>query len=177
VVEQGSPYVKPTHFQPALPAIQRRAGTMHVSYAPGTLGLGALPPIDPARVRTPDGQPGFLAEYAANPNLDFSKVLASAVVADPSLAKAPVVEGLPAANQWSVRYTGRFTPTVSGVHRFTIHGSGTAKLVVSGVERGFELADFGNAAFVNVPLTAGEPADVRVEYTRPCALAWRRPTA
>src|SRR5205085_2941824 len=134
------------------------------------LGLSALPPIDPARVTAPNGEHGLLAEYAGNPNLDFSKVLASAVVADPSLAKAPVIQGLPAANAWSVRYTGKFTPTVSGVHRFTLHGSGTARLVVDGVERGFELADFGNAAFVNVPLTAGRPVDVRIEYTPRSAL-------
>jgi beta-glucosidase len=171
VVEQGSPYVKPTHFQPALPAIEQRAGgKVRVTYAQGTLGLNALPPVDPARVTAPNGEHGLLAEYAANPNLDFSKVLASAVVADPSLAKAPAVEGLPAANAWSVRYTGKFTPAISGVHRFTLHGSGTARLIVDGVERGFEWADFGNAAFVNVPLTAGKPVDVRIEYTPRSAL-------
>ena len=172
VVEQGSPYVKPAHLAPALGAIRQRAGTaVRVAYAPGTLGLGALPPIDPALVAAPDGRHGFLAEYAANPNLDFSGApLASAMVADPSLAKAPAVPGLPANNQWSVRYSGRFTPVVSGVHRFTLHGSGTAKLMVDGVERGFELADFGNAAFVNVPLVAGKPVAVRIEYTPRSAL-------
>jgi len=171
VVEQGSPFVKPVHLAPALQAIRARAGAgVRVGYAPGTLGLGALPPIDPALVTVPDGRHGFLAEYAANPNLDFAKPLASALVADPSLAKAPDVAGLPGANQWSVRYSGRFTPSVSGVHRFTLHGSGTARLIVDGVERGFELADFGNAAFVNVPLTAGKPVAIRVEYTPRSAL-------
>ena len=171
VVEQGSPYVKPAHLAPPLSSIRQRAGaTVKVAYAPGTLGLGALPPIDPALVTAPGGERGFLAEYAANPNLDFAKVLASAVVTDPSLAKAPAVAGLPGANQWSVRYSGRLTPRVSGVHRFTLHGSGTARLIVNGIERGFELADFGNAAFVNVPLTAGKPVDIRIEYTPRSAL-------
>ncbi|MEO6041316.1 MAG: glycoside hydrolase family 3 C-terminal domain-containing protein [Croceibacterium sp.] len=171
-VEQGSPYVKPTHFAPALAAIEQRAGSgVRVAYAPGTLGLGALPPVDPRQVAAPGGRAGFLAEYIANPNLDFSgPPLASVVVADPSLGKTPDVLGLPGANQWSVRYTARFTPMVSGVHRFTLHGSGTARLMVAGVERGFELADFGNAAFVNVALTAGKPVDLRIEYTPRSAL-------
>ncbi len=172
VVEQGSPYVRPAHFEPALPAIRTRAGQrVQVSYAPGTLGLGALPPIDVSRVTAPDGEPGFLAEYVANPALDFSgELLATAIVADPSLGAAPQVARLPAANRWSVRYTGRFTPTVSGMHRFSLHGSGSAKLVVDGVERGFEWADFGNQAYVNVPLTAGRPVDIRIEYTPRSAL-------
>jgi len=171
-VEQGSPYVEPRHFQPALPAIAERAGPrVEVSYAPGMLGLKALPPIEPALVRAPGGEPGFRAEYFANPRLDFSDTpFARAVVADPSLSRVPI-EGLPAGNQWTVRYTATFTPATSGVHRFTLHGSGTARLFVDGVEQaGFELADFGNAAYANVPLEAGRPVELRIEYTPRSAL-------
>ena len=32
-------------------------------------------------------------------------------MADPSLAKSPAVDGLPAANQWSVRYSAKYTPS------------------------------------------------------------------
>jgi beta-glucosidase len=176
-VEQGSPYVKPVHFQPALPAIEARAGpAVAVSHAPGTLGLGALPPIDPAQMTAPGGGQGFLAEYVANRDLDFSgEPLARRVVADPSLAAAPDIAGLPEATAWSVRYTGRFTPAKSGVHRFTLHGSGTARLFIDGEERGgFELADFGNAAFANVPLEAGKPVELRIEYTPRSALRPQR---
>ena len=134
VVEQGSPYVKPTHLQPVLPAVTQRAGDrIAVTYAAGTLGLGPLPPFDPASVTTAGGEPGFRAEYFANPNLDFSGTpLGAATVADPSLDKTPPIEGLPKDNQWSVRYTGMFTPAESGMHRFTLHGSGTARLLVDG---------------------------------------------
>jgi len=40
VVEQGSPYVRPAHFQPALPAIQQRAGSA-VTGAGEDTGAGA----------------------------------------------------------------------------------------------------------------------------------------
>lgn len=177
VVEQGSPYVKPVHLAPVLPAVEARAGDrIAVTYAAGTLGLGALPPFDPALVAAPGGERGFRAEYFANPNLDFSGTsLASAVVADPSLDKAPVIEGLPANNQWSVRYTSAFTPRETGVHRFTIHGSGTARLLVDRKSQaGFELADFGNAAYANLDLQAGQPVEIEIDYTPRSALRDQR---
>ena len=177
VVEQGSPYVKPAHLAPALAAVQARAGSrVAVTQADGSLGLGSLPPFDPALVKTGDGQPGWKAEYFANPNLDFSAApLATAVVADPSLAKAPAVDGLPAHNQWSVRYTTSFTPAESGVHRFTVQGSGSARLLIGGKPRGsFELADFGSVAYANVELQAGEPVEVEVDYTPRSALRDQR---
>ena len=176
VVEQGSPYVKPVHVAPVLPAVTARAGDrIAVTYAAGTLGLGPLPPIDPALVRTAEGQPGWRAEYFVNPNLDFSgPPIARAVVADPSLAKAPI-DGLPANNQWSVRYTATFTPAVGGVQRFTLHGSGTARLLVGGKQRaGFELADFANAAYANLDLPAGQPAEIEIDYTPRSALGGQR---
>jgi beta-glucosidase len=159
-----------------LPAVRARAGDgIAVSYAPGTLGLGALPPFDPAQVST-SGEPGWRAEYFANPNLDFSGApIASAVVADPSLAKAPAVDGLPAHNQWSVRYTASFTPATSGVHRFTLHGSGTARLRVNGKEAGgFEWADFGSAAYANLDLEASKPVQLEIDYTPRSALRDQR---
>jgi beta-glucosidase len=177
VVEQGSPYVKPVHLQPVLAAIQARASErIAVTQADGTLGLGALPPFDAAQVAAPGGEPGWRAEYFANPNLDFSGApIATAVVADPSLDKAPAVDGLPKSNQWSVRYTGTFTPAESGVHRFTLHGSGTARLLVDGKPQGqFEWADFGAAAYANLELPAGKPVALEIDYTPRSALRDQR---
>lgn len=177
VVEQGSPYVRPAHLQPALPAIRNRAGRrVQVSHAQGTLGLAPLPPIDPAQLAAPGGGNGFRAEYAANRLLDFSAApLATQLVADPSLAKSPDIAGLPAGNGWSVRYTSTFTPKESGVHRFTLHGSGTARMLIDGQDRGgFELADFGNAAFANVALQAGQAVQIQIEYTPRSALRTER---
>ncbi|HSQ96073.1 MAG TPA: glycoside hydrolase family 3 C-terminal domain-containing protein [Croceibacterium sp.] len=179
VVEQGSPYVKPVHLEPVLPAVQARAGDrITVTQADGTLGLGALPPFDPAQVKTSDGEPGWRAEYFANPNLDFSAApLANATVADPSLDKAPAIAALPANNQWSVRYTASFTPAESGVHRFTLHGSGSARLLVGGKpQAGFELADFGDAAYANLELQTGQPVSIEIDYTPRSALRDQRMT-
>lgn len=173
VVEQGSPFVKPVHLIAPLPAIRERAGSaIRVTHAQGTLGLGALPPVALSMVRAPDGTPGFLAEYYGNRDLDFSREpLGRQVVADPSLAASPDIAGLPGGNGWSVRYTGRFTPDASGTHRFSLHGSGTVRLYIDGKDRGgFELADFGNAAFANVPLVKGREVDIRIEYTPRSAL-------
>jgi beta-glucosidase len=177
VVEQGSPYVKPVHLEPVDAAVRARAGDrIAVSYAPGTLGLRALPPFDAGEVTNGDGEPGFRAEYFANPNLDFGGTpIGTGVVADPSLDKAPPVEGLPKNNQWSVRYTGTFTPAESGVHRFTLHGSGTARLLVDGKQAaGFAWADFANAAYANVDLDAGKPVQIEIDYTPRSALRDQR---
>nr|WP_166180790.1 glycoside hydrolase family 3 C-terminal domain-containing protein [Altererythrobacter segetis] len=176
VVEQGSPYVKPVHLAPVLPAVEARAGSrISVTHADGTLGLGALPPFDAAQVSSGD-EPGWRAEYFANPNLDFSAApIARAVVADPSLDKAPAVDGLPAHNQWSVRYTTTFAPAESGVHRFTLHGSGSARLLVDGKPAGgFEVADFGNAVYANLELEAGKRVALEIDYTPRSALRDQR---
>jgi beta-glucosidase len=177
VVEQGSPYVKPVHLEPVLRAVEARAGErVSVTHADGTLSLGALPPFDSAQVKTASGEPGWRAEYFANPNLDFSAApIASAVLADPSLDKAPAVEGLPGHNQWAVRYTTTFAPAESGVHRFALHGSGTARLLVNGKSAGgFELADFGNAVYANLDLPAAEPVALEIDYTPRSALRDQR---
>jgi beta-glucosidase len=179
VVEQGSPYVNPVHLQPVLAAVQARAGErIAVTQADGTLGLGPLPPFDPAQVTNGDGEPGFRAEYFANPNLDFSGApIGTEAVADPSLDKTPSVEGLPKNNQWSVRYTGTFTPDVGGVHRFTLHGSGTVRLLVDGKRvAGFEWADFGNAAYANLDLEAGKSVQLEIDYTPRSALSEQKMT-
>jgi beta-glucosidase len=177
VVEQGSPYVKPVHLSPVLAAMQARAGErIAVTQADGTLGLGPLPPFDPAQVAAPGGEAGFRAEYFANPNLDFSATpLPTYTGAPPALHTAPAIDGLPANNQWSVRYTGMFRPAETGVHRFTLHGSGSARLLLDGKpQAGFELADFGNAAYANLELEAGKPLALEIDYTPRSALRDRR---
>jgi beta-glucosidase len=177
VVEQGSPYVKPVHLQPVLAAMQARAGErIAITQADGTLGLGPLQPFDASQVATPDGEPGWRAEYFANPNLDFSGSLTQAlIVPDPSLDKAPALGGLPKNNQWSVRDTTTFTPSESGVHRFALHGSGTAHLLVDGrPAAGFDWADFANAAYANLDLEAGKPVTLEIDYSPRSALRDQR---
>jgi beta-glucosidase len=68
-------------------------------------------------------------------------------------------------------------PRESGVHKFSLHGSGSARLYVDGKLQGtFELADFGSSIFANVALTAGKPTEIRIDYSPRAALgAVRRP--
>ncbi|GAA0282603.1 glycoside hydrolase family 3 C-terminal domain-containing protein [Alteraurantiacibacter aestuarii] len=177
VVEQGSPFVAPAHFQPAFPAIAERAGEdIAVTYSAGTLGLRALPAPDPEQFATPDGEPGFLAQYYSSADLEFPQsARAEEVVEDPSLAAAPAIPGLPRNNRWSVRYDSVFTPDQSGLHRFSLHGSGSARLWIGGELMGeFAHADFGNALFANVELPSLEPVAIRIEYTPRSALRAER---
>jgi beta-glucosidase len=177
LVEQGSPWVSPVHAVPAISAISERAGDgTTVSYSPGSRGLRALPAPDVAQFATADGQPGFLAQYHAFADLEFAESpKAVMVVEDPSLAAAPDIQDLPGGNRWSVRYDSIFTPAQSGLHRFTVHGSGSARLWVDGELAGeFFHADFGSSIFANAELPAGKPVAVRIEYTPRAALRSER---
>lgn len=167
VVEQGSPYVKPAHLAPVLAAVQARAGqSVKVLFAPGTLGLTPLSPVPPEMLKTPSGESGVRAEYFPNPRAEFSgPPLATRIEKAILIEKLPDVVSLPPNLQWSVRYTTMFKPDRSGVHKFTLTGSSEARLFIGGKFLGeFMRADFADTIYANVPLTAGTPVEVRVEY-------------
>ncbi|MGA8029990.1 MAG: glycoside hydrolase family 3 C-terminal domain-containing protein [Bryobacteraceae bacterium] len=168
VVEQGSPYVKPTHLVPVLQAVQERAGqTTKVLFAQGTLGLDELPSIPAAMLRTPSGEPGVLSEFFANTTMNFSgKPFGTQTEGAFAIRKNPEVKGLPKNMQYSVRYTAQFTPDKSGVQNFSLALSGTGRLFIEGKLMGkIDRADFADTIFANVPTTAGKPIELRVEYT------------
>jgi beta-glucosidase len=167
-VEQGSAHVKPTHFEPVLPAVQARAGqNVQVLFAQGTLGLGPLPLAPKSMLKTPSGQAGVKVEYFANPRLDFSgKPLATRTEDAFTIDKAPQIDGLPKDGQYSIRYTALFTPEKTGVQKFTLAVSGTARLFIGGKAMGeVARADFSDTVFANVRMTAGTPVEIRLEYT------------
>ena len=168
VVEQGSPYVKPTHLAPVLPAVQARAGeAVKVLFSPGTLGLAPLLLVPKAMIKTPAGQTGVQVEYFANPRMDFSgQPLATKVEEAFTIDKAPQVEGLPKNGQYSMRYTAMFWPEKTGIQKFTLAASGTGRLFIGGKMIGeIARADFSDTVYANVPMTAGKPVEIRVEYT------------
>jgi len=167
VVEQGSPYVRPAHLAPVLAAVQARAAeNMRVTFAPGTLGLAPLPTIPSDLLKTPQGAPGVQAEYFSNPKRNFSgKPLAVRTEPTFQLEKLPAIDGLPANLQWSVRYTAIFTPTRTGVQKFSMSGSSESRLFIDGKLMGeFMRADFQDIVYANVPMTAGTPVEIRIEY-------------
>ena len=168
VVEQGSPYVKAVHLAPVLAAIKERAGQkVRVTFAPGTLGISALPAVPAAMWKTPSGDAGVRAEYFPSPTMDFKgKPVAVRTEKTMTIDKKPDIEGLPANLQWSVRYTGMFTPDRAGIHRFTLAGSGEARLFVANKEVAeFMRADFSDTTYANLQLAAGAPVEIRLEYT------------
>ena len=168
VTELGSAYVAPMHLTPVFPAVRDRAGsTAKVSYARGTLGLGRLPLVPTNMVRSDTGAAGFKTEYFANGNLDFSGTpFFSRQEAAVEITAMPRLEHQPANRMWSTRWTGLFTPMEDGVQKFTLSGSGTARLIIDGKMVGeWRNADFADTAYANVPMKAGKPVEIRVEYT------------
>jgi len=168
VAEVGSAHVEPFHLSAALPAIRTRGGkTTAVSYSRGTLGLDPLPLLPTGMVKSAEGLAGFKAEYFANPNLDFTGkpflVRQEAAINNLTLPTAP---GYPANRAWSVRWSGRLSALEDGVQKFTLAGSGTARLFIDGKAMGsFENSDFSDTVFASVAMTADRAVDVVVEWT------------
>jgi len=117
--------------------------------------------------KTPSGEAGVRAEYFASPTMDFKgKPIVVRTEKTMTIDKKPDIEGLPANLQWSVRYSGMFTPDRAGVQRFTLVGSGEARLFIANKEVAeFMRADFSDTAYANVELAAGAPVEIRLEYT------------
>ncbi len=140
---------------------------MKVTFAAGTLGLMPLPNVPKAMLQTPGGQPGVQVEYFGNPKREFGgKPLAVQTEDGFYIDKSPAIEGLPKDLQWSARYTASFTPARSGVQKFTLYGSGSARLFVGDRLIGEYLrADFTDTVYANVQMTAGQAVPIRVEFT------------
>lgn len=167
-VEQGSAYVKPTHLWPVLDAVRERAGqTVKVTFAQGTLGLNPLPNVPKAMLKTPGGEAGVRVEYFANTKRDFTGQPLAVRTEDAFyIDKSPAIDGLPKNLQWSARFTATFTPAVTGVQKFTLYGSGSARLFIGDKLIGEYLrADFTDTVFANVEMTAGQPVPIRIEFT------------
>ena len=166
----GSAHIDSKAFVTALEAIKARAGAVQVSYAEGSLKLGALPTV-PAEVLSPtasgDSAHGLTVGYYANPDLKFDgAALHTGVDQGVDIRTPAPVAGLPANNGWSARWTGILTPRSSGVHNFTIAGAGSGRLFLDEklVAR-FDRVDFGAVAYATIPLLRDRPVAVRIEFT------------
>jgi beta-glucosidase len=110
--------------------IVARAGSRPVTYAPGTLGVGALPAVPPGAFGS-----GLTATYWASADLS-GPPLATETVPNLDLNRAPAAVGL--APTWSARYTGTLTAPSTGDYRFTLSGGGNVRAWIDGRP----LADF-----------------------------------
>jgi beta-glucosidase len=188
-------------YSSALSGILAAAGSHQtVTYSPGSVGLVEQPALasngntsGADSVVTPDrSQAGFLATYFGgdDPTDQSDPVLGTQVV--PSVhydstggATGPtsipaVPGGSPAVaiptqfqdNNWSVSYQGTFTPPTTGDYNFSVGESGTVKLYVDGklVEQRLR-DDFGYIDHVTVPLRAGRPTSIVVDYSPMAAAA------
>jgi beta-glucosidase len=163
----GSAFVESKALVSALDAIKARAGAIRVTYTEGSLKLGALPTVPVAALSTPDGARGLRVDYFANPNLDFSGSPMHSTIDEHIDVRTPApIPNLPALNAWSARWTGKITPTKSGLHNFTIAGSGSGRLFLDDklVAR-FDRVDFGAVSYATAQMKGGQPVKVKIEFT------------
>jgi beta-glucosidase len=168
VTEQGSPHVEPRHLVTAIDGLRARAPAgVTLVHAPGGPSLKALAALPAGLLTAPNGEPGLLAEYYASPDIALNGApFVTRVEPALDLNGAPKIEGLPADKAWAVRWRGQFTARASGVHRFTLEGSGSAELYVDGKRvDAFENSDFGSRLYAQVELAAGASVPIEVRYS------------
>jgi beta-glucosidase len=165
----GSGHVEPTHVGAAIDEIRKRAGaTIQVSYAAGTLGIGALPRAPGSLFKTPDGGEGLLAQYFPNRNLDFGGAPMAVRVDDgATINGSPAdITNLPPNYAYSVRWRGSYTATANGPQRFSIEGCGSGKLLINGkVLAEFQRVDFGAIEHAVIDMTAGGTVSLEIQWT------------
>jgi beta-glucosidase len=196
VANDGSAYVNPANvftdtvsgqtfgYSSAVSAITARAGSGRtVTYSPGTVGLAEQPVLTAngassgaSSIVAPNGQPGFLATYyGADDPTDPSSPVLGTQVAPAAAFGTPNAPAAPSFltsspqypnNQWSVSFTGTYTPPVTGEYNFSITESGTTKLYINGTlvaQRARD--DFGYVDHAVVPLTAGQRVSIVLDYS------------
>jgi beta-glucosidase len=154
----GSATVVPSSRVTPLDGITARAGSgVHVTYAQGTAGTAEPPLIDTAQLTPASGTGhGLTAEYFALPDLTGTPAITRV---DPTVQVNGNPPGL--SGTWSARWTGTFTPTVSGLQRFSFNGSGIARLYI---DNKLVLSAANQLYITAVDLPAGKPVPIRVEY-------------
>ena len=177
LVMAGSPCVRvsPERRVPPLEGITARTGPgVRVAFAQGSFGDAPLPTVPTEALTPPGGEgTGLLGEYWSGETPDGEPALA---VVDPTVDIPQAPAGLD-PSLWSARWTGTITPTVDGLHRFTVLAAGITRLEVDGAlvatgEREFGQVFDGPPLPVSgvVDLRAGRPVGIRLDYSS--ATAW-----
>jgi beta-glucosidase len=196
IEENGSPAVIPDG-----PVITPLAGIRalappgtNISYTPGTLGVVQLPLV-PSRVwKRGAGTPaGLNGSYYSGPDLRGLRTLGRI---DPTInfLNDFTPPGAPSARFASVRWRGTLIPPSTGLYRFSLTMSGTARfylggrLIVHGDDEffgGSENPGVGTITFQGVAeLKAGHPVPIRLDYSNGASVAgpairlgWQPPTS
>lgn len=140
-------------------------GTKVVHTMGTTLTEVSVVPVPTSALREPGGKPGLSAEYFANKNLDGTPALKrvdESVNFDWGMSK-PAPE-LP-ADDFSARWTGRLTPTVSGKYRFGAIADDGVRVYLEGKLIAEDWTEHApTTVTAEVTLQAGKSYDVKMEY-------------
>jgi len=151
---------------PSLPvdAIPARGGSgVKVTYVPGPTELSPLPEM----------RADFAASFYSSADLTGTPVAARTDAAIDLAKTPPPAQLIPAGRgrgagprtAWSARWTSTLTPAATGRYRFSLTGSGTARLSVGGnVIGSIFKSDTAVTAVDGVSLIANQPIEVKVEY-------------
>jgi beta-glucosidase len=147
--------------------IKARAGSgVKVEYAQGNLGSnGKLPAIDSSYFTPPSGTGhGLQGDYYPNTTLSGTP---AATTVDPQVAftwtGAPAA-GVPATN-FSAKWTGTLTPPATGTYTFGLTSDDGSRLLINGTQVIDNWRDqAATTETAQVPLTAGTPVSVEVDY-------------
>jgi beta-glucosidase len=158
------------HLITARDGIVKRAGSaIRVSFAAGTVlpsGEGfPTAPVPETLLRTPDGKPGLHADYFANRTLEGAPALTRTdATLDFGWANGAPAPALP-ADDFSVRWTGKFTPKTSGQYLLSVTGDDGFRLSLDGKKVIEDWTDHApRARGVVTTLEAGHAYDLALEY-------------
>ncbi|MEV7098757.1 glycoside hydrolase family 3 C-terminal domain-containing protein [Amycolatopsis sp. NPDC051045] len=118
-VTSNGPVVTP------LTGIRARAGSIPVTYARGTLGIGALPVVPASAFGA-----GLTATYYASTDLTGDP-LGTETVPNLNVTATPAAVASQ-TDGWSARYTGTFHADVAGRYRFSLTAGGLTTLSIDG---------------------------------------------
>jgi hypothetical protein len=127
-------------------------------------------PVQPAvpgtLLTTPDGAPGLLGEYFADPDLKTLKATRVDPMIDFDWAENPPMEGMP-KEQWSARWTGFITVKSTGDYTFSACSDDGARLWVNNeplIDNWKFQAPLTISAVRPIHLEAGKKYPVKFEY-------------
>jgi beta-glucosidase len=170
----GSSQVNPHYIVSPLAGIQQRVGAAAtVAYEIGT-PIHRLPPLaELGWLTAANGEPGLTLDYYHN--LDLSGDPGhSGVVSKSELSWFGTVNPFVDPRNFSLRLSGTLTAPESGAYQFHLWGIGRSRLMVNGelvIDQWADKSDQQTA--VLVPLEAGKPVDVQVEYITDPDSRWR----
>ncbi len=172
----GSAFVVAHYRVNPLGALRERLGPdVEIAHEPGCTIPFQVTALDAAQVRSASGEPGFDVAYWEGESFAGEPVARLLSTQSQALFRHPP-NGV-AGPVFAARYSGSFTPQVSGVHELGIRATGRSRLFVDGRELVDNWTDptwthdiFGGGISTErraqLALEAGRAYELRVEWVR-----------